>query len=287
MPQPYNDAVLTDAGLALSNRAQAGEATLRFTRMVTGDGAYTASEKAPSALRKRTGLKAQKNSYTLSSAHASADGVRLTSLITNQNPVTGEALVSEGYHINEIGLYAEEKDGGSDTEVLYSIAVAAGDNGDYMPPYNGGMPAQIVQEYRAKVSAAAEVSISCAGAALLAEEKGIPGGVATLGADGRVPAGQLPAASSLGIVSTRLDTVLPAAWDGADAPFTQTIAAEGVAEGSIVDMDVSGDVTAEELDAYIAAKIVDGGQGDGQITLKAFGEKPAIPIPVKIVVRKV
>lgn len=64
-------------------------------------------------------------------------------------------------------------------------------------------------------------------------------------------------------------------------------AVSGVTASRIVDIDVASTVTAEQLDAYINAKIVDGGQAADSITLKAFGDKPEIEIPIKIVVRKV
>lgn len=169
MPQLYNKAVMTNAGLALLNKAQAGAAAIQFTRMATGDGTYAAEEKTPSALRERTGLKSERNSYAISSIDVdSATGVKLTALLTNQDPATGAALVTDGYYLNEIGLYAKEKDGGDDTEALYSVAVAAVENRDFMPAYTpGAAPAQIVQEYCARVSDAANVTIDCAGAAML------------------------------------------------------------------------------------------------------------------------
>ncbi len=171
MPQLYNNAVITDAGLVLLDRVQAGTASIQFTRMVTGDGTYTANEKTSSALQKYTGLKSEKNSYPLSSVGTVPDGgIKLTALITNQDPATGATLVSEGYYINEIGLFAREKGGADSTEVLYSIAIARGDNGDYMPPYGGHAPVQIVQEYHAKVGNATSVTISSAGAVMLAED---------------------------------------------------------------------------------------------------------------------
>lgn len=172
MPQLYHNAVVTNAGLALLDKAQVGEASIRFTRMVAGDGIYAADEKVPSALQKRTGLKSEKNSYALSSMEATPDGgVKLAALLTNQDPATGEALVTDGYYINEIGLYAEEKDKGGNTEVLYSVAVAMVENGEYMPPFiSGHSPAQIIQEYYANIGNAAEVVIKCAGAVMLAED---------------------------------------------------------------------------------------------------------------------
>ena len=141
MPRPYNNAVITDAGIELLDKAQAGQASIQFTRMATGNGTYTADEKTPSALKMCTTLKSEKNSYPLSSVGVvPGGGVKLTALITNQDPATGATLVNEGYHINEIGLYAREKGGSDDTEVLYSITVAAYDTGDYMPAYTDGAP---------------------------------------------------------------------------------------------------------------------------------------------------
>ena len=444
MPQLYSNAVITDAGLALLDKAQAGTASIHFTRMATGSGTYTTDEKISSVLRKSTGLKSEENSYPLSSVSVVPDGgVKLSALITNQDPATGEVLVSEGYHINEIGLYAKEKDGDDSTEVLYSITVPRGDNGDYMPSYGIGAPVQIVQEYHAKTGNAIEVTISSAGAVMLVEDaqrefeklkemigdggsiegkaltfdrakerenidsgetldtilgkieknladlkriaftgsyadlvdapdiptipdslpasdvtssysatgtdpvngKAIAGALKTLDVaskggtgkyiqsisetDGKIEAVEAdmptiptipsslpanggnadsvggknlsyimdydnltnapdtPTASSLGIISTQATVTLTTAWSGDAAPYSQTIKVPGVTADSIVDIDVVSTVTAEQLDAYINAKIVDGGQGADTITLKAFGEKPAIAIPIKIVVRKV
>lgn len=338
MPQLYNNVVMTAAGAALLDKAQAGQAQIQFTRMAVGNGTYTAEEKLPSALQERTGLRSSKNSYTLSSANTvPGGGIKLTAVFTNQDPATGGALVNEGYHINEIGLFAKEKDGADDTEVLYSIAVATGDNGDYMPPYNGGAPVQIIQEYRAKISGAAEVSINSVGAFMLAEDAerefasikemvdGAGGGpiedetptfeeaqerenIASgdtlgtiLGKAKKIFAGlktvaftgnyddliNKPTAADLGITSIQGTATLSTEWAGEEAPFTQTVAVPGVKDSSIIDIDVAGTVTAEQLDAYINAKIIDGGQSENSITLKAFGEKPAVTIPLRVVVRRV
>ena len=366
MPQLYNNAVITDAGLALLDRVQAGTVSIQFTRITTGDGTYTTDEKTSSALQKYTGLKSEKNSYPLSSVSIAPNGgVKLTALITNQDPASGTTLVSEGYYINEIGLFAKEKDGDSSTEVLYSITVARGDNGDYMPPYGGDAPVQIVQEYHAKVNNTTNATINSAGAVMLAEDAqrefedlkrmiGEGGAIEdkTLAfeeAEAReniasgdrmdtilgkirkffvdlkrvaftasysdlvdtpdiptVP-GSLPAdggnADSVGgkdlnyimdydnltnrpaipkaarVVNT---TIAVSGWEGTGAPFSNTITVQGVTADDIVNIDVQNGVTSEQLDAFIDAKIVDGGQSANSITLRAFGEKPAVPIPIKI-----
>ena len=171
MPQPFNNAVMTNAGARLLTRAQAGEIKIEFTRIAVGNGEYTADEKTLAALQKQTALKLLKNSYTLSDIDVFSDySVKVTALITNQDPVTGQTLVTAGYYINEMGLFAKEKDGEDSTEVLYSITTTSGENGDFMPPYNGYNPAQITQDYFATVNNSAEVTINSTGAALLVED---------------------------------------------------------------------------------------------------------------------
>ena len=160
MPQPFQNAVITNGGARLLNRAQVGEASIEFTRIVTGNGVYADSEKEAQALQGMDALKSQKNSYPISNKSVfSEHSVKLDALITNFDPVGGEALIDEGYYINEIGLYAKPSGGAEDTELLYSIAVTAGEDGDFMPPYNGCHPTEIVQEYYATVSNSAEVTI--------------------------------------------------------------------------------------------------------------------------------
>lgn len=164
MPQLFNNAVLTDKGAKLLVRAQAGEIKLQFTRMATGNGTYTASEKTVQSLQKATKLKAQKNTYALSSISVySEHSVKLTALITNYDPVKETILVSTGYYINEIGIFAKPQGAADTEEVLYSIAVVAGDTGDFMPPYNGYNPAQIVQDYYATVDNSTQVTIKNGG----------------------------------------------------------------------------------------------------------------------------
>ena len=171
MPQPFRNAVMTDDGAALLARAEAGQIRLQFIAIAVGDGVYTEPEKTLEALQARTALKSEKNRYSLSDISVYAErSVKVTALITNQDPVTKEALVTEGYYINEIGLFAKAEGADDSTVVLYSIAVTAGENGDYMPPYNGYNPAQITQDWIATVNNVATVTIQSTGAALLVED---------------------------------------------------------------------------------------------------------------------
>lgn len=174
MPQLFNNAVMTNKGANLLVRAQAGQIKLQFTRMAVGNGTYASSEKTIQALQKAIKLKSQKNAYALSAVNVySEHSVKVTALITNYDSVKQSVLVSAGYYINEIGLFAKPQGAADSEEVLYSIAVVAGDNGDFMPPYNGYNPAQIVQDYYATVDNSTQVTIQTAGAALLASEANI------------------------------------------------------------------------------------------------------------------
>ena len=83
--------------------------------------------------------------------------VKVTALLSNMDPISHKALVTESYHINEMGLYA--KIAGDDEDVLYSVTVVSGAIGDLMPPYNGDNPAQIIQGWAATISNTAEVSV--------------------------------------------------------------------------------------------------------------------------------
>lgn len=172
MPQPFNNAVLTNAGARLLTSAQAGETKIEFTRIAVGSGSYTKEEKMLSSLQDMAALKSLRNSYPLSNIEIYSDySVKLRALITNQDPATGEILVTQGYYINEMGLYAKPVGTEDDSEILYSIVVTSGENGDFMPPYNGYNPVQIIQDYFVTVNNSAEVTIqSGLGAAALADD---------------------------------------------------------------------------------------------------------------------
>lgn len=172
MPQPFKNAVITNDGARLLTRAQAGEIKIEFTRMAVGNGDYSASEKSLESLQNVEGLKSLKNSFPLSSIEIYSDhSVKISALITNQDPATEQTLINEGYFINEMGLFAREKDEDNSTEVLYSIAVTAGENGDFMPPFNGFNPVHIIQDYYATVNNSAEVTIQAGtGAVVLIDD---------------------------------------------------------------------------------------------------------------------
>ena len=172
MPQRFNHAVITNAGAALLTKAQAGQCRMMFTRLLTGDGTYSEEEQTLEFLQQRDALKSGKASFAFSSMEmVSEHSVKATALITNSDPITQEVLISEGYFINELGIYAKESDGDDSSEVLYCIVTTAGTNGDFMPPYNGYSPARIIQEFYLTVSNSAQVTVKLDNSAVaLAED---------------------------------------------------------------------------------------------------------------------
>ena len=155
----FGNAVLTSAGLALLNKAVSGEARLEFTRMALGDGTYTEEQKTPAALQTLTALRSERGSYDISTkSTVNATTVKLTALLTNWDKETGEALITEGFHQNEIGLFCKAV--GDDTsEVLYSVAVADGE-GTIMPAFTGRNPTQIRQSFVVSVDSSNNITIT-------------------------------------------------------------------------------------------------------------------------------
>ncbi len=152
MPQIFNEAVITDDGAALLNRAIGGECQIQITRMSLGSGTYTDAEKSAASLQQMTDLKVEEQTSELSSLSIeTATSVKVKAAFSNEN-------VATAYHINEIGLFAQEE-GDSTTEVLYSIAVTAEDEGEIMPVSDGTTPVRIVQSWYVTVSNSSEVTL--------------------------------------------------------------------------------------------------------------------------------
>ena len=76
-----------------------------------------------------------------------------------------------------------------------------------------------------------------------------------------------------------------ASWNGDSAPYTYTLAVTGVTAYSNQEILPALDITQEQLDALQGANIVDGGQAAGSITLKAWGDKPSVDIPIRVIKR--
>lgn len=78
-------------------------------------------------------------------------------------------------------------------------------------------------------------------------------------------------------------TLLASGWTGSEAPFVYTLAIAGVTATSYQELVPAVNITAEQLKALQAANITDGGQAAGTMTLKAYGKKPAVDIPIRVI----
>lgn len=80
-------------------------------------------------------------------------------------------------------------------------------------------------------------------------------------------------------------TLASASWSGTAAPYIYTISNSAITATSTQELSPATSITADQLTALQNANIIDGGQAAGSMTLKAFGEKPSVDIPVRIIVK--
>lgn len=80
-------------------------------------------------------------------------------------------------------------------------------------------------------------------------------------------------------------TISAASWTGSAAPFSYSLTVTGVTATSNQELLPAIDVTEAQLKALQAANIQDGGQLANTVTLKAWGEKPLIDLPVRVILR--
>lgn len=88
-----------------------------------------------------------------------------------------------------------------------------------------------------------------------------------------------------GTSETVTATLLAASWTGTSAPYTYTLAVTGVTANSNQELLPALTITSEQLTALQAANIQDGGQAENSVTLTAFGDKPTIDLPIRVIVR--
>lgn len=92
-----------------------------------------------------------------------------------------------------------------------------------------------------------------------------------------------PGTDYSGPKATVTATLLASGWTGSEAPFVYTLAIAGVTATSYQELLPAVNITAEQLKALQAANITDGGQAADSMTLKAYGKKPAVDIPIRVI----
>lgn len=190
--------IITTAGEGMLARASAGEG-LTLTEVWVGKGAVESAE-AAKALTALLDPVAKATSTTPAVA-----GGQISMLVEYRNDMGGG--LEEGFTLSEFGVMAKV---GDDAPTLLYYA-ALGDRAQPVPPIAEGLD---VHRFPVAIGITGEVEVSLEYPAgvwvtheeleealagidlsgyIKATEKGKPGGVATLGEDSKVPAGQLPA----------------------------------------------------------------------------------------------
>ena len=85
--------------------------------------------------------------------------------------------------------------------------------------------------------------------------------------------------------STTALATITTTWVGSAAPWTQSISVAGVTATSVVEVFLPTTATAAQVEAFQALNLQDGGQAAGSITLRAFGERNTISVPISVIVR--
>lgn len=80
-------------------------------------------------------------------------------------------------------------------------------------------------------------------------------------------------------------TLLAANWTGDAAPYSYALTVSGVTATSNQEILPALNITAEQLETLQGANIQDGGQAANSMTLKAYGDKPTIDLPIRVIKR--
>lgn len=147
----YKASIITSKGQELMTKATSGEAKIEFTKAVFGSGEWSDEDISPDISE----LKEQKQSVSISSMKVSSEQknvVNLSAVLSNDN-------LGEGYFINEIGLYARDKNAENSEEILYFIIVAEKGYSDYFPA-SSYSPVKILQDFYIEVADSSDTAIA-------------------------------------------------------------------------------------------------------------------------------
>lgn len=78
-------------------------------------------------------------------------------------------------------------------------------------------------------------------------------------------------------------TLLADAWDGTEAPYTQTITVEGISAATNGHVGLAQDATTAQRKAARDAILAVTGQSDSTLTITADGDEPSCDIPIVII----
>lgn len=80
-------------------------------------------------------------------------------------------------------------------------------------------------------------------------------------------------------------TLLAANWVGTTSPYSQTLSVSQVTATSVNEILPGTSITADQLNVLQGANLQDGGQAAGSLTIQAYDDKPAIDLPIRVIIR--
>ena len=165
------------------------------------------------------------------------------------------------------------------------------DSGSSTKPvyFKNGMPVAIQYEIKASVPKDAQFTDTT----YEATTSETPGLIKLYDEIGNNTDGAMTQAAINNISSTMADkstvvnkTLLASNWFGTSVPYRYELAVDGVTANSNQEIMPADGITDEQMYHLQGANLQDGGQDTNKIVLEAFGVKPSIDIPIKIIMRK-
>lgn len=233
--------VITNKGLEVLSKVQAGTGKITISRIVAGSGSV-----ASNLLTAQVAVSGEKLTLNLTSVDTDVNGSILNMAMSN----TG---LQAPFTMNQLGVYVTHVD--YPGEVLYLLAQCDSGTGDNIPLPTTTPTVSYFSIYMEHTGVSSEnVTINVA-----------ESGVATK--------------------SIIQDDTISTSWTGSSAPYTQEHNFAGSTSASVIEIVLPSTATVEQVAQFQQLNLQDGGQGVGTFTLKAFGDKNTIPIPIKVIKR--
>jgi hypothetical protein len=280
----FGSFVLTNFGQSQLVKAHKGK-NIHFSRMALGDG-----DIGTSSVFDVVQLKSEKLSLLIDAISITAQEALVTVLLSN-------ALVDTGFNLREMGLMAVDPDTSQEAVYCYNRDSSAG---EYIPDKNSSTTLREYLRIHCNVEGVQNITFQPSGNPLFVTPedlqtsvssqinalRGVANGLAELDANGKLK--QMPTPNDVGAASKSHSapvTLTAAGWTGAAAPYSQMVSVVGVTTTSVNEILPGASITADQLTALQAANLQDGGQAAGSITLLAYSDKPAIDLPIRVIVR--
>ena len=79
-------------------------------------------------------------------------------------------------------------------------------------------------------------------------------------------------------------TLVAASWSGTTAPYSYKISNSKILANSNVDINLASSASDAQALSFVAGAFVPGAVAAGSVTIKAYGKKPKVDIPIAILI---